>query len=60
METKEYFAYRKELLNNSVYADGGGYADSLLLDNVLSECIHSESKDKILKKIQLYRENNKS
>jgi len=31
-----------------------------LLDNVLSECIHHDSKDKILEKIQLYRENNKS
>ena len=31
-----------------------------LLDNVLSECINRDSKDKILKKIQLYRENNKS
>jgi len=45
METKEYFAYRKELLNNSVYADGGGYADSLLLDNVLSDLLETKLID---------------
>ena len=45
METKEYFAYRKELLNNSVYTDGGGYADSLLLDNVLSDLLETKLID---------------
>lgn len=45
METKEYFAYRKELLSNSVYPDGGGYADSLLLDNVLSDLLETKLID---------------
>ena len=45
METKEYFAYRKELLNNSVYTEDGGYADSLLLDNVLSDLLETKLID---------------
>lgn len=45
METKEYFSYRKELLNNSVFPDGGGYADSLLLDNVLSDLLETKLID---------------
>lgn len=45
METKEYFAFRKELLSNSVYPDGGGYADSLLLDNVLSDLLETKLID---------------
>jgi hypothetical protein len=45
METKEYFAYRKELLENSVYPDGGGYADSLFLDNILSDLLETKLID---------------
>ncbi|MDX6746830.1 AIPR family protein [Polaribacter sp. PL03] len=68
METKEYFSYRKELLNNSVYPDGGGYADSLLLDNVLSDlletklidsedinnCFYNSSLDGVFLKVDAY------
>jgi hypothetical protein len=45
LETKEYFAYRKELLENSVYPDGGGYADSLFLDNILSDLLETKLID---------------
>ena len=45
MEIKEYFNYRKELLDNSVYPDGGGYADSLLLENVLSDLLETKLVD---------------
>lgn len=45
MDTKEYFLYRKELLESSVYPDGEGYADSLLLDNILSDLLENKRID---------------
>lgn len=45
MDTKEYFSYRKELLENSVYPDGEGYADSLFLDNILSDLLETKLID---------------
>ncbi|GAA4241662.1 AIPR family protein [Winogradskyella damuponensis] len=45
MDTKEYFSYRKELLESSVYPDGGGYADSLFLDNILSDLLETKLID---------------
>src|SRR5690554_5657340 len=45
MDSKEYFQYRKELLNNSVYPDGGGYADSLFLENILSDLLETKLID---------------
>ena len=44
-DTKEYFLFREELLRNSVFADGTGYSDSLLLDNVLSDLLETKLID---------------
>lgn len=45
MDIKEYFLFREELLNNAVYPNDGGYADSFLLDNILSDLLETKLID---------------